>query len=329
MRMINSFEELYSTLIRRYKVELENLRKKAKKEKRSKFCFMLVIMLLSVVAVFAIKYYKQSAIIDSIKYALSFGLLIGMLMFLFFTAIKKIIFRKKLSAIQLYEKKYKEMIGQTIIDGFIDENNWVEKGLLENEVYNEALFENQYDVIRTKDLIEGTVLENDLVMANIEVSNKSINGDGDVTYKPIFKGIWIRINLSDEFEKVIAVRNKKTNQDYLNGMFRVLTDSEEWNQKFDVFTTYTNTKIIDKVLSELQVQKLLILQKRTKMQFEFTLKEKYLYVRINTPIYFESPSLRKEVLEKEIIYSYYKQFESIYEILSCLISSIETEQNDE
>ena len=61
------------------------------------------------------------------------------------------------------------------------------------------------------------------------------------------------------------------------------------------------------------------------MKFEFTLKEKYLYVKINSPIYFETPSLRKEVLEKDKIYSYYKQFESIYEILSCLIKSIETE----
>lgn len=149
-------------------------------------------------------------------------------------------------------------------------------------------------------------------MAEVFIKCLYTNTNGYQSEIPIFNGLFAVIETNSSFKDRLYITkdsgsdNKESlyeqRKDYYNIKNKI--DSTEFEKIFDV---YSNSQIISlQILTHEVIEMILDFYNEFKVNFEITIKEKFIYIRFSTYDMFEVPFSNKYSLDKDTLYKYYR-----------------------
>lgn len=309
------FEEIYDNLVNENIFQLEELRNKILHEnKQIDLLVIFVLVLPTIITILIILLIAN--FLDTINLFLYIPEM--MIIFLVLEGISFAIFRfllPKKGSIDNYEKTYKEKIVKPLIQSFNKNLQYEPNSGLDKELFINGEFITWYssNLYHSNDLVYGLLSNNcKFNMAEVFIKRLYTNTNGYQSEIPIFNGLFAVIETNSSFKDRLYITkdsgsdNKESlyeqRKDYYNIKSKI--DSTEFEKIFDV---YSNSQIISlQILTHEVIQMLLDFYNEFKINFEITIKEKFIYIRFSTYDMFEVPFSNKYSLDKDTLYKYYR-----------------------
>ena len=317
------FEEIYDNLVNENIFQLEELRKKALHEKNRKSVSLVSVIILFIILsiiTMTFPFFLISFIdVSSIHIVIIFQ---SLLMIGLFLAFSIIIFRKFTSkksknrtAMDIYQETYKEKIITPLIQSFNRNLQYEPNSGLDKELFINGEFIPWYssNLYHSNDLVYGLLSNNcKFNMAEVFIKHLYTDSYGYQSETPIFNGLFAFIETNSSFKDRLYITknssydNKESlyerRENYYNIKSKI--DSTEFEKIFDV---YSNSQIISlQILTHEVIEMILDFYNEFKVNFEITIKEKFIYIRFSTYDMFEVPFSNKYSLDKDTLYKYYR-----------------------
>lgn len=203
-----------------------------------------------------------------------------------------------------YNKIYKNIIISRLVS-YYDKNLEFNESLNTPEYkYKFAEFEN-YDEFNSNDFICGKIDGIiDFELGDVHTINVSTNSKGQKTRTTIFQGLFSTGILGKNLPDTIKIRSDKgLLGKLLYNKTQMSMDSQEFEKYFDI---YANDKITAmRILTSDIMDYMIKFKKENKVNFEITLKQSSLYIRINCKNMFEG-SVLKNGLDFNTLHTYFK-----------------------
>ena len=245
-----------------------------------------------------------------------------------------------------YKAIYKEKAITNMIKCFNENLEFKPNEGIPSNIYKEAEFET-YTRYTSEDLIQGQLNDkSQIFMSEVKVEGKT----GDVTgiEKPkevtdeweegiftIFNGMFARIKTPKPFNTCLYIREDRKDRDFLRNACAIKhpfddmsfkMDSQEFEKKFDV---YASDQIVAMQLLTADIMQMMIdFYNNTKIDFDLTIKDNYIYIRFWCGKMFETVKLDEFSLDRETLYKYYQILDFTFELISKLVDLLnETQYN--
>ena len=149
-------------------------------------------------------------------------------------------------------------------------------------------------------------------MAEVFIKHLYTDSYGYQSETPIFNGLFAFIETNSSFKDRLYITknssydNKESLYERRENYYNIKTkiDSTEFENIFDV---YSNNQIISlQILTHEVIEMILDFYNEFKVNFEITIKEKFIYIRFFTYDMFEAPLSNKYSLDKDTLYKYYR-----------------------
>lgn len=316
----DNFEKWYENISNKFKEELIQLEETVKKEKennryRFKISIVIFIIIISIFIDFGLKF----NIMNIIGGIIMFGIL-----FILPILIVVILTDHKESTRQRINMK--KAIINIMIKSFDTNIEYYDKEGIAPEVYNKASVE-YYDYYYSDHLMTFSVKSNyKLQMAETETQYIHTDSSGEKNIRVAFSGTFATLNTPKTFKERVYIKkdmhngkdNKVKKLPYKD--MRIELDFQEFEEKFDV---YASNKIIAMQLLTSDVMLLLDdFYKYMQREFEITIKNDNIYIRIWNGLTFSNSLTKGNELDKELIYKNYRTINFILNISSKLIELI-------
>lgn len=179
--------------------------------------------------------------------------------------------------------------------------------------YKNAEFE-MFDKFHAEDGITGKLSNGaEIKISDVVTDVKVEEDDGDTIYNKVFSGIFCVIENSKKIEKALYLR-KDSNDNELNinpdakklpyDNLRIKFDSKEFENKFDIYSE--DIEFAKKLLSEDVIDILIDFHNKSGVDYEFTIKDNYIYIRLWSGDMFETAEVEEYSLSKKMIFNYYR-----------------------
>lgn len=211
-----------------------------------------------------------------------------------------------------YKKEYKSKIISSLVTNY-DEHLYFNGELqIPRTIYNAAEFEG-YDNFYSNDYIHGKI--DGIIpiqLGDIKTENEHTDSDGNTTYTTVFRGLFSEATLSKDLFNIIKIRSDKGKLAKLfSGKEQVEMDSQEFEKYFDVFSS---DKILAvRILTSDIMNYMIDFKKNNKVNFEITLKNNHMYIRIHCDDMFEG-SMSKNAIDFDTLHKYYKFLDFMCEL---------------
>lgn len=163
------------------------------------------------------------------------------------------------------------------------------------------------------------------------------NNKGEMCSKWNFKGLFASIKLPKQFNTTIHIR--KDSNDMISALtnefekklsydnFKLEMDSQEFEKKFNIYAT--NQIVAMQLLTSEVMLMLIEFYNNIEREFEVTIKDNYIYLRIWIDAIFEVPPLKKSTFDQKILYKNYSILNFIFELSDKLTKLIDYLPDDE
>lgn len=205
--------------------------------------------------------------------------------------------------------------------------NYDPDGGIYDDEYKKAEFNDKYNSWNSEDLIKGQMKNGlNIKMSEVSTENESTDARGNTTSTIVFHGLYAIINTPKDFNCNLLIRQNKLNlfgnekTSRLNNIPKLQLDSPEFEKYFDVYTT--NNIIAMQILTADVMNYLVEYQTSVGTQFDITIKDNKIYLRFSTKELFETPDLKKNALDKNILYNYFKILESTFTLTNKMLKII-------
>ena len=320
------FEQLYSNILTENMQNLEHTRNEAKKEKIRNGTILTSIVVIGIVLYFiSYNYFYPNDEMVGLPMSIY-----GIIAFFVYFKIKP---KEKKSKISKYKNEFKTKVIKALLNSFNENIEYSPTYGISSNSYNEAEFE-KYDVYRAEDLMKGTLKNNcNFEMSEILTKDVYTDSDGYNHYSTLFCGMFAKIETPKLFNARLYLRKDRKDKNIIRRVitgklpfdnFRVDLDSQEFEKYFDVYCT---DKIIAMQLLTADIMQLLVnFQEEMDMEYELTIKNNFIYIRFMSGEMFETASITRFSLDKNMLYKYYKMLDFSFTLANKLINLIkETE----
>ncbi len=193
------------------------------------------------------------------------------------------------------------------------------------EIYDKADVEH-YDFYNSNHLISFSINNSCNLQMAETLAQYVINVDGESQTRTAFSGTFATLNTPKPFKERLYIKKDMHNGNDKNAKklaykdMRIELDSQEFEEKFDV---YTSNKIIAMQLLTSDIMLLLNdFYKYIKKEFEITIKNDNIYIRIWNETSFSNSLIQNNELNKELIYKNYITINFILNISKKLVELI-------
>lgn len=231
-------------------------------------------------------------------------------------------FRKKQ---RKYNTIFKETIIKKIIENFYNNVEYFPNKEMPRRIYDEERYE-YYNRYYSDDYIEAKINNKyDIEMAEVktveEETRTDSDGDKHTTRTTKFHGIFAKIVIDKSINSELKI---KRNGSGIFGKNRLEMDSSEFEKYFDV--SATNKIIGMQLLTADIMEELIDFQNKTNMRYDIIINNSNIYFRFHSGAMFEAGSLKKGVIDKEMIQKYFYMLNFTYNLSDKIIKLInETE----
>lgn len=319
---MKTFDEFYEELKNTDNTELNNLRQKAKKEsKKRKIIEGIICLIIDILFVlFLLKCKELYAFIPLQKFkVLQLLPLIMPILFinLFVVVIANILFGKSQSE---YNQRYKKIVVNKIMNNFYDNLEYFPQKPMPEYIYKKLEYE-YYNKYSSEDYLEALIdnkynVQMAEVLTQKEETHTDSDGDTHTTTITMFHGLFAKIVMDKSINSELKImQNGK-----ISSNNRLKMDSSKFEKYFDV---KASNKIIGMQLLTADVMEELVqFENKTNMKFDIYIKNNELYLRFHSGSMFEAGSLKKEVLDIELIEKYFYMLNFTYNLSNKIINII-------
>lgn len=283
---MNNFNTIYQELYKEYHEKLEQLKTQALRKKITIFTILFVACILA--------FYKKT-------FFLCFAFFIPLVVTIFFPFSKK------------YRKTYKETIIKKLVTAYDQNLSFIPNGTISSNYYDQAEFE-RYDNFFSNDVIFGKIDNQiDFKASDVRTEIEQTDKNGNRTTTTVFAGIFSYAKFNKDINNTIKIRSDKGFLGKLLPPSKQLIqlDSQEFEKLFDVYST---DKILAmRVLTSDILNYMIDFKRENKINYEITLKNSSLYIRIHCKDMFEAPFI-KDSLDFDTLHLYYKIINFICEL---------------
>lgn len=320
MYVDDNFEKWYENISNKFKEELIQLEEVVKKEKENnKYRFKISIVIFLIITIILIFFGMAFDIMNITGAIIMLGILLVLPIL-----IVVILTNHKESTRQRID--IKKSITNIMIKSFDNNIEYYTKEGIAPEIYNKAAVE-YYDYYYSNHLMSFKINTNyKLQMAETETQYIYTNSKGEKDIRTAFAGTFATVNTPKPFNERLYIKKDMHNGKDNNAKklpykdMRIELDSQEFEEKFDV---YASNKIIAMQLLTSDVMLLLNdFYKYMQREFEITIKNDNIYVRILNGATFSNSLIKGNELDKELIYKNYRTINFILNISSKLIELI-------
>ena len=274
-----------------------------------KFLIFITIILIFAFIFLMFFYIQIALIIATIS-------VIGYVIYYFYRIIRPS--RKK------YEMPYKERYKFLIISKLVkyyDDNLYYHPYLgISMEEYKRAGF-NPYDAIDSEDTIKGELGGTlPIKVSDVTVRIKNDPRSSGLPYSvKKFEGLLAQVTLKKSIHSKIFVYKDS----FMDGKEILRTESIEFNNYYDM---YAEDKLLAmRIFTSDVIDYILHLRKDDNIDFDFTIIDNQLSIRLKCSKMFEPPS-QKDFLNKKVLHSYYKTLDTLFTLCQKLADIIESKE---
>lgn len=306
---MRSFDEIYNSLSTEKINKIQEIEKLRKRQALITLGIIVGAIALVVILVSPMLKYTPIFMMPFLIPAVFFGMSVAMIVIM--------LVGKKTS----YRGRFKKEIVETFIKECDSNLSFIPDGRMSPGIYVQGEFE-RYDNYYSEDLIEGT-LDNKyhISMAEVRTEDVSTDSDGNTSTSTIFHGIFGQIESSKEISGFIKIHSDKG---FFGKMFeqknKIEMDSSEFENNFDVYGT--NPIVVMQILTSDIMEMLIEFKKRSKINYEMTIKGKEIYIRFHTGDVFEPKTFHK-TLDYNMLKEYYDIIEFIFKVTRSINKVIE------
>lgn len=316
----DDFEKWYEKILNKFNEELLQLKEIIAEENKNNLhrfkksmltCLLLTVILVFVGIVFNIMDISFSIIMFEVLLVLP--ILIVLILSNHKESIQKRIDIRK-SIIDIMFKSFDNSLEYSPKEG------------IASEIYNNAGVEN-YNNYNSKHLMSFAINNtHKLQMAETIAYYEYIDNEGKTQTKNNFSGTFATLNTPKPFKESLYIKKDLHEQHAINlkkvpiNSTRVELDSQEFEENFDV---YSSNKIIAMQILTSDVMVILNdFYKYMKKEFEITIKNDNIYIRVWNMLTFSNSLFKDNELDKELIYKNYKTINFILNISTKLVELI-------
>jgi len=211
-----------------------------------------------------------------------------------------------------HNSMYKQLIINSLIKEISDKLSYNPNGRMNSVDYRSAEFE-KIDIFTSEDYITGIMDdETKIEIAEVKTKNESRDEDGNKTQTTVFHGLFGSIKIKEYITLQMKIHsNREILGKILNSRTRLEMDSSEFEKYFDV---YTKDKMIGMQLLTSDVMlKLIEFRQKINKEYEITIKNSHIYIRIKCGEVFEASKL-KETMDYNTLKNYYDMLNLFFEI---------------
>lgn len=316
---MKSFDEIYNELQNENNTELEEAWQEAKKENRRKKKISIIICLI-IDIIYAIMFFKNKTIYR-INSTIFFTTIFILIINIFVVVVISIIFNKKK---KMYNNKFKEIVINKLIGDFYDNLEYFPKKLMPERIYRSLKYEG-YDIYHSDDYFEALINNKySIQMAEIltkeEETYTDSDGDKHTRYITKFHGLFAKIVMNKSIDSELRIMQDKA---FIVGN-KLKMDSDEFEKYFDV--TATNKIIGMQLLTADIMEELIEFENKTKIKFDVIIKNNELYLRFHSGEMFEAGNIKKGLIDKEKVQSYFNILKFTYNLANKLINLVNETQ---
>ena len=312
---MKQFEELYNEISNNE--ELNNIWNKVKEEdkKIKKITLPIHIVVTIIILMIMIKLVGFKIISLPI---IGFALLMANIMVLAFGAC----FKKEQGK---YDSIFKKAVIEKLINNFYDNVEYFPQKQMPKRIYDEEKYE-YYNRYYSDDYIEAKINNNyDISMAEVKTVEQKTerDRDGHTRTRNItkFHGIFAKVVIDKSIEGQLKI---KRNGSFAFGKDRLEMDSSEFEKYFDV--SATNKIIGMQLLTADVMEELIEFINKTNIRYDIVIKNDNIYIRFHSGAMFETGSLKKGPIDKEMVQKYFYMLNFTYNLSNKIIKLInETE----
>ena len=314
---MKNFEDLYNDEIINNE-ELNKIWKEAREEQQK---INKVVGLISIIVTIII----LIAMINSIGF--DFMLILPTIIMIIFVNliifVISMFFRKKQRE---YGKIFKNVIIKKLINNFYNDVEYFPNKQMPSRIYDEPNYNEYYNRYYSDDYIEAKINnEHDIEMAEVKTQEVETETDSDgnthTTTTTKFHGIFAKIVIDKSINSELRIEQ---NGRYFLSKKRLEMDSSEFEKYFDV--SATNKIIGMQLLTADVMEELINFINKTNMRYDIVINNNNIYLRFHCGTMFEAGSIKKGVVDKNIIQKYFYMLNFIYNLSDKIIKLInETE----
>lgn len=324
------FEKWYENISNKFKeelIELEEISKKEKERNISRFkksiLILLVILAVFIIAGINIMRMLGNGIGISILYSTFVCIVFGVAFILPILIVIILTNHKESNKKRIAIRKSILNIMTKSFDNLIE---YYPKEGIAPEIYNEADVEH-FDSYDSNHLMSFSVNgNNNLKMAETIAQYIYTNGKGESEIRTTFAGTFATLNIPKPFKERVYIKKDMHNGNDNNAKklpykdMRIELDSQEFEEKFDV---YASNQIVAMQLLTSDIMLMLnAFYKYMQREFEITIKNDTIYIRIWNGNTFSNSLIKNNELDKELIYKNYRTINFILNISSKLVELI-------
>lgn len=218
-----------------------------------------------------------------------------------------------------YRERYKYHIISKLVK-YYDENLSYHPNMgMQLASYRRAGY-NPYDSSTSEDYIYGNLSGTlPLKMAELKVYKDVESSEGSTTHFKKFEGLFAQVTLKKSIHSKIFVFKDSL----IDGKEIIKTDSLSFNNYYDL---YAEDKLLAmRILTSDVIDYILHLREEKNVDFDFTIIDNQLSIRLHCSRMFEPPS-QKDFLNKKVLFSYYEALDTIFNLCHKLNEIIEDKE---
>lgn len=302
---MNDFETLFEELKGLNNPELVEICREAQKEKKRNT--------LIIIAIFAVITFYEVIFTKEIE-TLFFKIFISIYACIFVYVIIAVGFSKNQKR---YKKLFKETMIKRLIGNFYDNVKYFPEEKLPREIYDEGKYNESYNRYYADDYISAEIDSSyNIQIANLDVKRHTSSGKSSHTVT-LFHGLFTKINLDKSIYSEILIRNNG------NLFFdkKLKMDSQEFEKYFDI-ASKDDIKTMQ-ILTHDVMEELISFRENSKILFDISIINQYLYIRFNTGSMFEKVPKNIENLDPISLKKYYDILDFTKRLSKMLIKTID------
>ena len=212
-----------------------------------------------------------------------------------------------------FNKLYKEKVISKLVKEYDSNLKYNQNLNITSGIYKQAEFES-YNNYHSDDLIYGNLDGKiKIQIGDVRTEMETTDSEGNSSTVVLFRGLFSQANLNQNIGTVIKIRSDKGKLEKLLSKKSLMQmDSQIFEKEFDVFA---QDKIIAmRILTSDILDYMITFKNENNVNFELTLKDQELYIRIHCQNMFESTSIFKDSIDKTALEKYYNYLNFICEL---------------
>ena len=212
-----------------------------------------------------------------------------------------------------FNKLYKEKVISKLVKEYDSNLKYNQNLNITSGIYKQAEFES-YNNYHSDDLIYGNLDGKiKIQIGDVRTEMETTDSEGNSSTVVLFRGLFSQANLNQNIGTVIKIRSDKGKLEKLLSKKSLMQmDSQVFEKEFDVFA---QDKIIAmRILTSDILDYMITFKNENNVNFELTLKDQELYIRIHCQNMFESTSIFKDSIDKTALEKYYNYLNFICEL---------------